>query len=54
MHKDQAFEKDIQLNLQQIYILCRPQIAYTMPPATETQKVSKKLAKTPTENLGPI
>jgi len=25
-----------------------------MPPATETQEVSKELAKTPIENLGPI
>ena len=54
MCRDQAFEKDIQLNLQQIYILCRPQIAYTMPPTTETQEVSKEPAKTPIGNLDPM
>ena len=35
MRRDQAFEKDIQLDPQQIHILRRPQIAYTMPPTTE-------------------
>jgi len=51
MCKDQAFEKDVQLNLQQIYILCCPQIIYVMPPTTKVQEVSKELAKTPTKNL---
>jgi len=51
MCKDRAFKKDVQLNPQQIHILCRPQIAYIMPPTTKTQKVNKELAKTPTENL---
>ena len=54
MCRDQAFKKDIQLDPQQIYILCRPQITYTMPPTTKTQRVSKKPAKTPIENLGPM
>ena len=54
MCKDRAFKKDVQLNPQQIHILCRPQIAYIMPPATETQEVSKEPAKTPTKNLGPM
>ena len=54
MCRDWAFKKDVWLNLQQICILCCPQITHAMPPATEIQEVSKELAKTPTKNLGPI
>ena len=54
IRKDQAFEKDVQLNLQQICILRRPQTTYVMPPALEIKKVNKKLAELPAGNLGPI
>ena len=50
MYRDQAFEKDIQLNPQQICILCRPQITHTIPPIAKVQEVSKELVKLPMRN----
>ena len=49
-YRDWAFKKDIQLNLQQICILCRLQITYITPPVTKIQKVSKEPAKLPLKN----
>ena len=53
MRKDQAFKKNVQLNPQQICILCCPQTIYVIPPETNIQKVNKEPAKTPTKDLGP-
>ena len=53
MRRDQAFEKDVQLDPQRIRILRRPQTAYVTPPVLETQEVSSGLAESPMESLGP-
>ena len=50
MRRDQAFEKDVQLDPQRTRILRRPQTTYVTPPAPETQEVGSDLAKFPTEN----
>ena len=52
--RDWAFKKDIQLNLQQIYILCRLQITHITPPTTKIQEVGKEPAKLPLRNQATI
>jgi len=54
MRRDQAFKKNVQLNLQRIRILHRPQTTYIIPPVPKIKKGSKKLAELPIGNLGPI
>jgi hypothetical protein len=53
IRRDQAFEKDVQLDPQRIRILRRPQATYITPPAPQTQEVDSDLPKSPVENLGP-